>query len=256
VTIKQRFKTVSFCNLDLLVCAPLTHRGVPHGFSFRFRSSAQDARFGFREETENDHRSLRDALGIAESSHMNQVHGRRVERLSKPDLRVCDGIVTSRRSMGLIVHAADCIPLLFWDSRQNAVGATHAGWRGTLSQVAGETVQALSEMGTSAPDIHVAIGPSIRACCFEVGDEVIEAFSASGRNMKGLVFEGPHGRAHLDLVEDNRRTLSAEGIPVSQIYDSGLCTTCANDRFYSYRREGKGVGRLMGIIAPAADSAL
>ncbi len=247
------FATEAIGGLELLVCEPLKAHGVPHGFTFRVRSAAEGASFGQRDRTAEDHRTLREALGIAKTSHMNQVHGRTVERLSEPDRRECDSIVTDRHSLGLIVHTADCVPLLFWASGENAVGVAHAGWRGTLARVARATVRKLREMGTSPSDIHVAMGPAIRACCFEVGDEVVEAFSESGRDMEGLAADGPRGRSHLDLIEDNRRSLRAEGIPGSQIYDSGLCTVCANDRFYSYRREGKGVGRLMGIIAPAAD---
>ena len=82
-----------------------------------------------------------------------------------------------------------------------------------------------------------------------MGDEVVDAFVGAGRDREAVSRPGPRGRRHVDLVEDNRRQLTEAGVPVERIYDSGRCTACENERFYSYRKEGKGVGRLMGVIA-------
>ena len=182
---------------------------------------------------------------------MKQVHGKTVgftnESRGVPE---CDALATKEPGLGVIVHAADCVPLLFWASRRNAVAAVHAGWRGTMLRVAAETVTALGrELFCSPNELHVAIGPSIRACCFEVGDEVVEAFAESGHELSRIRKAGPHGRDRLDLVEDNRIQLGEAGVPEEQVYDSERCTLCENDKFYSYRAEGKGVGRLMGVIA-------
>jgi copper oxidase (laccase) domain-containing protein len=103
----------------------------------------------------------------------------------------------------------------------------------------------------SAGDVHAAIGPSIRVCCYEVGDEVIGAFAASGRDVERISRAGARGRRHLDLVEENRAQLLASGVSAECIYDSRVCTVCENDRFYSFRKEGSGVGRIFGIIGLA-----
>jgi copper oxidase (laccase) domain-containing protein len=102
--------------------------------------------------------------------------------------------------------------------------------------------------GASAGDIQAAIGPSIRVCCYEVGDEVMASFAERGRDIGQVSRPGPRGRRHLDLVEENRAQLMASGVSEEKIFDSGLCTFCENDRFYSFRKEGGGVGRIFGVI--------
>jgi copper oxidase (laccase) domain-containing protein len=81
-----------------------------------------------------------------------------------------------------------------------------------------------------------------------VGDEVISAFAEGGRDIDRISRPGPRGRRHLDLVEKNREQLLSSGVATERVYDSGLCTYCENDRFYSFRREGSGVGRIFGAI--------
>ncbi len=232
-------------SLELLTCRALSERNVPHGFTHR------SGGFGWREQGERDREALTTALGLGSAAHMRQVHGKTVgftnESRSVPE---CDALATEEPGLGVIVHAADCVPLLFWASRRNAVAAAHAGWRGTMLRVASETVTALGrELSCSPNELHVAIGPSIRACCFEVGGEVVEAFAESGHDLSRIRRAGPRGRDRLDLVEDNRIQLEEAGVPEGQIYDSERCTRCENDKFYSYRAEGKDVGRLMGVIA-------
>ena len=137
----------------------------------------------------------------------------------------------------------------WWAESANAVSAVHAGWRGTLVNVGRAAVEKLmGEKASSAEELHIAIGPAIRACCFEVGDEVVEAFVDAGRDADAISRPGLRDRRHVDLIEDNRRQLLSAGIRPDRIYDSGLCTACENERFYSYRKEGKGVGGLMGVI--------
>jgi YfiH family protein len=181
---------------------------------------------------------------------MKQVHGRTVRFVSGSALLPeCDALATTEPGLGVIVQSADCVPLLFWASRRRAVAAVHAGWRGTMLRVASETVEALGrELSCSPEELHVAIGPSIRACCFEVGSEVVEAFAESGHDLAHIKKPGPGPRDHLDLILDNRIQLEEAGVPAEQVYDSGRCTVCENDKFYSYRAEGKGVGRVMGVI--------
>ena len=235
------FVSTTHGGVELLLCEPLSRAGVPHGFTSRTHG------FGARDQGERDREQLSRALKLSRLAYMKQVHGRSVCRIDGNDhVPECDGVTTKERDLGLIVHSADCVPLLFWASDVNAVAAVHAGWRGTLARIAEEAVSALA----GRPEkVHVAIGPSIRACCFEVGDEVVEAFGAAGRDRERISKLGPRGRCHVDLIADNSDQLVACGIPEGQIYDSGRCTMCENDRFYSYRREGKGVGRLMGVIA-------
>ena len=182
---------------------------------------------------------------------MKQVHGCTVASLHRGETTPeCDAVVTARPGLGLIVHTADCVPVLMWAETRNVVSAVHAGWRGTLANVVSEAVaRIVSDNGAAPSELHVAIGPAIRRCCFEVGDEVVDAFVDAGRDRDTISAPGPRERRHVDLIEDNRRQLMKAGVGEERIYDSGRCTACENDRFYSYRKEGGGAGRLMGVIA-------
>jgi YfiH family protein len=136
-----------------------------------------------------------------------------------------------------------------WDSRKNVVAAVHAGWRGTLARIAFLAVRYFETQIVSLPDsIHVVMGPAIGRCCYEVGDEVFGAFSAEFPDVWDFFVDGRGGRKQLDLIEANRRQLMEAGVPPSQIFSSDLCTSCENHILYSYRREGRGVGRLYGVI--------
>jgi YfiH family protein len=185
---------------------------------------------------------------------MRQVHGTEVQAIDgvPGEPRACDGLATRRKRLALVVKTADCVPLILWDREKKAVAAVHAGWRGALAGVSRRAVAFLEErFGSRLESIHVAMGPAIGACCYEVGDEVVRAFSEKLPYAGDLFFPGPRGKNHLDLIEANRRQLTEAGIPGGQIYLSGMCTSCENRRLYSYRREGKGVGRLMGVIGIA-----
>ena len=235
--------------IDLLCCPTLAANRVPHGFSFRYRSLGGGA-FGVRSDGEEDRRALAAALGIESLAYMKQVHGNRVvDTDTDGEVGECDGVVSVADSTGLIVHTADCVPVLFWESRSNRVAACHAGWRGTRAGVAERTARRLLDhVGSSGEGLHAVLGPSIRQCCFEVGDEVPQAFLDAGYDVDRLV-ERRGGRAHVDLLLANRLQLNAAGVPEAQIYDSSRCTRCENERFYSYRAEGAGVGRVMSVIA-------
>lgn len=143
-----------------------------------------------------------------------------------------DALLEKEPGAVVAVKTADCIPILLADGRQHAVAAVHAGWRGTVAQVALQAVDAMSrEFGTQPEDLYAAIGPGVGKCCYEVGPEVAVHF-------------GEQGRAHIDLAEANRRQLSARGIPFERIYMANLCTQCRADEFHSFRRDKECAGRL------------
>jgi YfiH family protein len=232
-------------DLELMTCRALDEHGVPHAFTSRRNG------FGDRANGPDDHVALARALNLDTLATMRQVHGCDVRSIARAvPTPECDGVVTDAPGLGLVVHTADCVPILMWAEKANAVSAVHAGWRGTLANVAAAAVAKLiGDKASSAEEIHVAIGPAIRECCFEVGDELVDAFVDAGRDRDDISQPGPRARRHLDLIDDNRRQLIAAGVRPARIYDSGRCTACENERFYSYRKEGKGVGRLMGVIA-------
>ena len=237
------FRATELEGIELLQCSALLEEGVPHGFTRRTGA------FGARENGERDRERLRRALGFSRLGGMHQVHGNDVQVLAESGVSRCDGLLTDRDGAGVFVQSADCVPLLLWASKSKAVAAVHAGWRGTLARIVERAVSRFQEVyGASVEEIHAAIGPAIRVCCYEVGDEVISSFVESGRDIARISRPGPRGRRHLDLVEENRAQLLSSGVPAERVYDSGVCTYCENDRFYSFRKEGSGVGRIFGVI--------
>ena len=145
------------------------------------------------------------------------------------------------------------------DRTRGVVAAVHAGWRGTAARVAVAAVEALGrEFGTRPADLVVAIGPSIGACCYEVGSDLVDAFAAAGheRHLIERWFlspppaRGSRDRAalSLDLPRSNRDQLILVGVPEEQIHASGLCTAMHLDVLTSYRKEKEGAGRLAGVI--------
>jgi YfiH family protein len=129
---------------------------------------------------------------------------------------------------------------LLVDRRNRVVAAVHAGWRGTVAEIARRAVESASaEFGCSADGLEAAIGPAIGACCFEVGEEVAAQFDPS------LIQTS--AKPHVDLIEANRRQLLRAGLRDELIRRASTCTFCAPQRFYSYRRQGDASGRMIAF---------
>jgi purine-nucleoside/S-methyl-5'-thioadenosine phosphorylase / adenosine deaminase len=158
-----------------------------------------------------------------------------------------DALLTARRATALAVQVADCVPILLADPVSGLIGAVHAGWRGTVAGVLPATLARFRELGGRMGDVRLALGPAIGACCFEVGAEVIEAFSRSVPEPGACIIPGP--RPRIDLVEANRRQALALGVARDHVGSAGLCTFCRADLLESYRRSRGSPGRMAGIVA-------
>ncbi|MBI2884231.1 MAG: peptidoglycan editing factor PgeF [Candidatus Methylomirabilis oxyfera] len=188
---------------------------------------------------------LKQALGLPRITIITakQVHGDTVLQVSRGDgklARVGDGLMTDAPNLCVGVMAADCVPLLFVEPARKITAAVHAGWRGTAAGIAARTVALMKEVYRIDPAaLHVAMGPSIGPCCYEVGPEVEEQIAANWRQeLKGAWRpEGVKGR--LDLRALNEAQLLGAGIPQTQISKVGPCTACHIGDFHSYRKEGK-----------------
>jgi YfiH family protein len=179
-----------------------------------------------------NHSRLLELTGTARLARCRQVHGRTVVRDPQPgDRPEADGIATTVPGVAAVVLTADCLPVAL--SAPGAVAMVHAGWRGLAAGVLEEGVGALCGLGSDGP-VSAAIGPGAGACCYEVGDEVREAFAD--------VPEARHGR-NIDLAAVARARLLAAG--VEEIHDAGLCTMC-DARFFSHRRDRGTTGRQAG----------
>lgn len=171
-----------------------------------------------------------------------QVHGRAVTVVDAqtPPRPKCDVLVTESADRALLLRYADCTPVLLADTRKPIVAAVHAGWRGSAVRAAGAAVEALVERGSRAEDLVAGIGPAIGPCCYEVGQDVVEAFAD-----RPALFRG----GKLDLWEANRQALCEAGVPAEQIEVAGICTQCESDRFFSHRANGgEPAGRFAAII--------
>ena len=146
----------------------------------------------------------------------------------------CDALVTNDPGTALMIFTADCTPILFHDPVTGAVGAAHAGWRGTATAIVKNVVEAMvREFGCDPANIHAAIGPNIGFCHFEtdadVPDAMVEAF---GDEVKQFIqHKGP--KYYVNLKEINALWLRKAGLETIEISDA--CTVCQSDRYWSHR---------------------
>jgi YfiH family protein len=206
------------------------------------------------------------AVGAREAVSLRQVHGNSVVvlRRGQPPLAArpdADALVSDDPDLALAVRAADCVPLLLADGRSGAVAAVHAGWRGTAARAATAALDALRrEFGTDPLNVVAAIGPSIGACCYEVGTDLVDAFAAAGhpRHLidRWFIARPParggaeRPKLRLDVAGANRDQLILAGVPEGQVYLSGLCTAEHLEQLTSYRVEKEKAGRLAAVIRP------
>ena len=179
-----------------------------------------------------------DNLVLSRQTHSDIVHkvtaADRGAGVTAPSLDECDALISNEPGLALVVSTADCTPILLWDSVTGAVGAAHAGWRGTASAIAAKTVEAMKrEYGSRPEDIHAAIGPNIGICHFETDADVPEAMlSAFGPEMHAFIRQDG-AKYHLDLKGINAWILRRAGVKTIEI--STECTFCQCDRFWSHR---------------------
>lgn len=290
---KSRSQTpgIQIIHADTLAGIP----GVLHGFSTR-RGGVSEAYGGralnlgitpedTRAAVERNRKLFLQALGAIHgdggtwpSVGMRQVHSsviHRVEEVSAQPLQG-DGLITNRSGIVLAVRVADCLPVLMADPVRRAVGAFHAGWRGTLARIVEKGVgEFRRQFGSDPADMAAAIGPGIHRCCYEVSEDLRDQFGSqfayAGElfaevfssdpvrrkypllfmNMRAPGHGEPPQTAHLDLVEANRRQLLEAGVRAENIWISDLCTSCRTDLLFSHRKEKGVTGRMVGAIAIA-----
>lgn len=197
-----------------------------------------------------------------------QVHGRNVAvvtrvkrgkgRLANEDaIPDTDALITNEPDVLLISYYADCVPLYFYDPVRRVVGLAHAGWKGTVQQIARHTVEAMSETyGTDAADVLAATGPSIGSCCYEVDRNVIERIdecltelNSDDNERRNIYKQGQkEGKFMLNLQQLNRQIMIKAGILPSHIEICEICTGCRTDLFFSYRKENGSTGRMVSWI--------
>ena len=256
-----------------LICAPLEEDGFVNGFSTRLGGVSEMpvralSLAGFNEDAaenilENRRRFLKLFPGDWALAGCWQVHGADVRvvqtrKEAKPaenergDTIFCDVIVSGAKGVLAGVKTADCVPILLGDPVTGTFAAVHAGWRGTLATAVIAAVDRLAREYDARPEnLRAAVGASAGACCYEVGADVIEAFTGKFADGEKLFTPTRPGHAFVDLLKANRDQLISTGVNPERIHIAPICTMCRTDLFFSYRKEkslhGK-VGRLMAVV--------
>jgi len=173
-----------------------------------------------------------------------QCHSGTVLRADIPGIySECDALITNNKHVALVVTIADCVPILLFDPIKQAIGAVHAGWRGTYNQIVSRTIERLTaEYGTDPSQILAYIGPSAGVCCYEVGREVAVMFG-------NKIVPSNNGKIYLNLKKENRLQLLQQGVFGNNIEMSASCTICEKDMYHSYRRDSRMAGRMMAVIS-------
>lgn len=236
-----------------------------------------------REHVERNRRAFFKAAGAAgfELVRLKQIHSDVIHLIDRAPEKPLNGdaAITDRPGLLLSILTADCLPVLVADRRTGALGAFHAGWRGTARRIVQKGIGRMRmHFGSRPKDLQVAIGPGIHKCCYSVGEEVVQEFESQfpyAGELFSEVFDldpvklkypllfltarapghsnlGP--QIHLDLVEANRRQLLEAGVPAGNIWTNDLCTGCRTDLLFSHRAEAGYTGRMMAIIGRAAAS--
>lgn len=152
-----------------------------------------------------------------------------------------DGLITNVKNLPLAVFTADCIPVFLYEPNKNVAGVLHASWRSSKDKICINAVRLMKDkFGINPSGLWVGLGPSIRECCYEVDEEFKEYFGDSLLKRDG--------RLYLDLVDVNKRQLKGSGVREERVLDSGICTVCRNDEFFSFRKEGSLAGRMISVI--------
>jgi YfiH family protein len=266
--------------------------GIAHGFSTRTSGLSKCYGGGAlnlgltkddrQENVDRNRRRFLVAIGARDGSKpwplvtLRQIHSDliHVVKSTTPARLVGDGLITNVPHVAIAVQTADCFPVLLVDPKNRAVGAFHAGWRGTVQRIVEKGVGIMRhEYGTRPEDVLAAIGPGIQKCCYEVGEELKAQFESQFTYARELFHElySPdpirqkypllflnvrppgHGdtatKLYLDIAEANRRQLLTAGVPEKQITVMQHCTSCNIRRFFSHRAEKGVTGRMMAAIA-------
>ncbi len=286
----QLLHSEKLAKLPWLVHAFSTRRGgvsrVYGGNTLNLGFTKHDSRAA----VEENRRLFLQKLGVADGRRgtgaawplitLRQIHSdliHRIEAMPQHPL-IGDGLVTDVPGLLPAVLTADCLPVIVADKKRRAVGVFHAGWRGTVKRIAEKGVGEMRRwFGSDPRNLVAAIGPGVRGCCYQVGEEVRNKFQAQFvyadalfreekesdpiRERYPLLFLTARAPGHsdlpsklfLDLVEANRRQLIDAGVARKSIDATAPCTACHTDLFFSHRAEKGITGRLMGVVGIRRD---
>lgn len=248
---------VTLNQIPMQVSLRMTAAGVPHGFTTRQGGVSEGIysslnlglnRGDDREKVLENYRRVCDAFPVDINKLVLtvQVHEDAVRQvtaedwgkgLDRPQDYRADGLITNVPGTTLVAFGADCLTALLYDPVHRAIGAVHAGWRGTAKGILARAVEAMTEAyGTRPGDLLAALGPCISACCFETNEDVPNAMTAAlGGDALPFIREKGEGKFLVDLKGLNALWLTRSGVPEAQIDRSPDCTLCKPDKYWSHR---------------------
>jgi polyphenol oxidase len=195
-----------------------------------------------------------DRFGVdASLTTCTQVHGAtvRAARHEKEwrECDSCDALWSQEKGSALAIKVADCLPVTLIDPESHVIANIHSGWRGAVQQITAATIDmVVNESDFRTSRASAWLGPSIRACCFEVGEEVVDQFLASYEDAGRFILRDK-AKPHIDVPNLTAALLRSRGFRAERIFDSGLCTRCEGSIFHSFRRDGTAGGRNLAIVA-------
>lgn len=233
------------------------HGGVSTGVfeSLNFAAGSGDERDSFENLFKN-HAIAANAIGFGADDivRTRQGHTDVVEivgvshkgiGLSKPQFDYdVDGLVTREKGVLLSVRSADCVPVLLYDVKKDIAGAVHSGWLGTKKQISVKAVELFKSFGSNPEDILVAMGPAIKSCCYQVGEEFYNHFPGHLS-----AFSVKNSKIYLELTDIIAKDLINIGIKNENMDICPLCTCCEEEYFFSHRRQGPNRGTMAAFIA-------
>lgn len=236
---------------DLIHCFTTRNGGISTGIFSSLNLGFN--RGDIREHVLKNYENICNAIGVSMDSLVlsKQVHETNIVEVTSLNKgngiiypnkwESVDGIYTKERNVTLVTHYADCVPLFFYAPKSKVIGMAHAGWRGTVREIAKVMVDLWkNKEGINLEEIEVAIGPSIGSCCFEVDKEVADEFVHLFNESQFIKYNPLNGKYNIDLWECNKQILIKSGILEKNISISGICTCCNKDLFFSHRAsEGK-----------------
>ncbi|MFO7557241.1 MAG: peptidoglycan editing factor PgeF [Desulfobacterales bacterium] len=199
-------------------------------------------------DVKKNRKAIAQCLGMDEPVFANQVHGTNIIRLKKENTTATslsnqqegDALITDIPGVLIAIQAADCQPVLLYEPEHHVIAAVHSGWRGSIQNIIGRTIQCMkTEFDCSPEKIVGGIGPSLGPCCGE--------FVQYKKEIPKEFWGFRTGKHHFDFWAISSQQLRTEGVLPENIHISGLCTSCRTDYFYSFRRQGT-TGRFAGAI--------
>ncbi|RIW36333.1 peptidoglycan editing factor PgeF [Bacillus salacetis] len=215
-----------------------------------------------QETVQKNRRLAAERIGIPSANWVcaEQTHGRNIRWVTKEDagrgamdystsIMDTDGLITDEPDLLLTMCYADCVPIYFLYPEGRLIGVAHAGWKGTVLDIAGHMIREFNRYGAKSEDILAAVGPSICRKCYQVDDRVIDKVEKlledCNEKPYNLKYEGQY---ELDLKRTNYLAIRNAGIPSGNIIVSELCTSCNENEFFSHRRDNGRTGRIMSFI--------